>query len=206
MRRSCLVLCLLAIAAAAISAQPYVLLGAGASFMAQDTDARQPWNAASAGVMVQSLVDVTPNLGIYSAAAIGFVFASRDNGTALDVGQYQTLGLDLLFGIGYRLDLGAVTGVAAAGFYVGSKTLNASDSSLASFAAGGVGGGIGIAVLYSLSESWGIGGNVNAAYYFGIPGNSAPTMAPSGFGLFGGVGVAYFFRARPILAPGLSPY
>ena len=69
-----------------------------------------------------------------------------------------------------------------------------------------MGAGAGISVLYPLSESWGIGINLNAAYYFGIPSSSAPTMAPSGLGLFGGFGVVYIFRATPILGPGLSPY
>lgn len=206
MKKAYLCVFLLALAAGCLRAQPFVLVGAGMGYMDQKTEANQPWNAASAGLMAQTYVDLTPSFGIYTAASVGFVFASRSDESALDVGQYQTVALNLLLGVGLRLPLDPVVGVLGGGIYIGSTTMDASGNTLSSIAAGGVGAGVGMSVLYSLTESWGIGANLNAAYYFGIPGNSAPTMAPSGLGLFGGLGVVYIFRAEPILGPGLSPF
>ena len=204
--RTGMAICILLVATAHVPAQPFVLVGAGAGYMDQKTEANQPWSATSAGVMLQSYVDLTPSFGMYTAAVLGFVAASRDNGTALDVGQYQTLSLDFLLGIGLRVPLDPITGVIGGGIYLGSTTMNASGDTLSSFAAGGVGVGAGLSVLYPLSESWGIGATVNAAYFFGIPGSSTPTMAPSGFTFFGGLGVAYTFPAEPLLGPGISRF
>ncbi len=166
-----------------------------------------PWSATSLGVFGQSYIDLTAALGLYSAAAIGFVVASQDNGITLDPGQYQTFSLNVLLGIGSRITLGSLTGIAGAGIYFGSISLNAVNyNTYASYDAGGAGAGVGVSVAYSLSHNWGIGANVNAAYYFSLPSSSAPTMAPSGISVFGGLGVSYFYHPGSRFKPGVSRY
>jgi hypothetical protein len=175
--------------------------------MSQADSAANPWSAVSIGFLAQSSVDLSPTFGLYSAAAIGLVVRSQDGGILLDAGQYQTLSLNLLVGIAYKVTLDNLTGTAGAGFYFGSTMLNASNNSLSSYDAGGPGAGIGVSVLYSPAFSnWGIGANVNAAYYFTIPGSSAPTMAPSGFVVFGGVGVVLYYQPGAGLPPAVSRF
>ncbi|MGA2640563.1 MAG: hypothetical protein ABSG21_06625, partial [Spirochaetia bacterium] len=114
------------------------------------------------------------------------------------------LSLNVLLGIGYKLSLGRLIGMAGAGLYLGSNTLQAVNDTLSSYAAGGVGGGIGASLLYSLTYNWGIGANVNFAYYFTIPSDSAPTMAPTGISIFGGIGITLFLRSAPDFSSGVS--
>lgn len=206
-----LLACVLAFAsgtvpAGTLPAEPLLLLGGSAAYASQDDAAAHPWSATSLGLFEQSYIDVSPSFGIYTAATIGFVVRSQDNGNSLDVGQYQTLSLNVLLGVGYRMAFAKWTGVAAAGISLGSTALNASNSTLSSFNAGGAGAGIGASLVYALTYSWGIGANVNTAYYFAIPGNVVPTMAPSGISVFGGIGVVFFFRTGARLPPAVSRY
>ena len=96
--------------------------------------------------------------------------------------------------------------MVGAGFYFGTNTLSASDNTLSSYPAGGVGGGVGASFVYALSYTWGIGANIDAAYYFAIPGAAPSTMGPSGFCLFGGLGVVYYLRPAADLGPSVSPF
>ena len=174
--------------------------------MSQPTVSNQPWDAEAAGLALLSYVDVSPYLGAYTAATLGFVVASHAGGAALDVGRYQTFSINALIGIGTAVRFDPLTALAGAGIYLGANSLNSQDSTLSSFAAGGAGAGLGVSLIYSLSYAWGIGVNANAAYYFAIPGNAAPVMAASGFCVFGGIGVTYFFHPGANLGPGVSPY
>ncbi len=207
MNRRGILACLLLLAARAALADPILMFGGSFGYASQDTVAMQPWSATSLGLFVQSYLDLSPAFGLYSAATIGFIVASQADGVALDPGEYQTFNLNALLGVGSRIDFGRLTGVAGAGIYVGSRSLNAvTNSSLSSYYAGGVGGGLGVSFAYAISRSWGVGANVNAAYYFAIPGNTAPTMAPTGFSIFGGIGVTYFPHQTLDFGPGVSRY
>jgi hypothetical protein len=206
MKRLWILSCMLAIAVGSLSAEPFLLLGGSMGYTSQNDAAQHLWSAASVGLLQQSYVDLTPAFGLYSAATIGFIIQSQDNGIALDVGQYQTFGLNILLGIGYRMAFEKLTGLAAAGVYFGSTMLNATNYSLSSFDAGGAGVGIGASLLYSPAFNWGIGANVNAAYYLMIPGNAAPTMAPSGISVFGGLGVVFFYQSNANLPSGVTRF
>ncbi len=197
---------LLFLAAGALSAGPMVLLGGSAAYASQDTEANQPWDAEAVGLAAQSYIDIGPNLGAYTAATIGFVVASHAAGVGLDIGQYQTFSINVLLGIGTEVGFDPLGLVAGAGLYFGANSLNSNNGTLSSYAAGGIGGGIGLSFLYSFSYDWGIGVNVNAAYYFAIPGSSTPTMAASGFSVFGGLGLTYFFHPSTDIGPGISRY
>ena len=206
MNKNCALLCLLVTAAAALPAESILLAGGSAGYVSQSTSAMHPWSAVSLGVAAQFYNDLASRLGLYSVATIGFIVGSQDNGIALDPGQYQTISLNVLLGAGYRMRLSRVTCIVGAGVYFGVNDLNSLNNTSSSYSAGGVGGGIGASLIYSLSYNWGVGANVNAAYYFMIPGESAPTLAPSGISLFGGVGIAYFFQPAPRLGSGVSRY
>jgi len=201
-----IICCILVLAAGALPAEPFLLLGGSAGFVSQNDEAMNPWSAVSLGVAEQSYVDLTPTFGLYSAAALGFVIRSQDNGIVLNVGQYQTMSLNVLLGVGYRMTFEKLTGVAGAGIYFGSTMLTAGNYSLSSIAAGGAGVGIGASLMYSPMFTWGIGANVNAAYYLTIPGNAAPTMASSGVSIFGGFGVVFFFGSRADARPGITRF
>jgi hypothetical protein len=207
LKRRGILACMFLIAVSALPAEPVLLFGGSFGYASQDTVAMQPWSATSLGVFLQSYLDFTPAFGLYSAATIGFIIASQDNGVALDPGQYQTFSLNALLGIGTRIALGRLTGIAGAGIYFGSSSLSAIDyNTFSSYYAGGAGAGFGVSIAYSLSYNWGIGANVNAAYYFTLPSNSPPTMAPSGFSVFGGVGVTYFYHSTANFEPGVSRF
>jgi hypothetical protein len=110
------------------------------------------------------------------------------------MGQYQSLSLDVLLGMGFKLAMApALTGIAGAGIYMGTHLLNSGNHSLSSYYAGGFGAGVGASLLYSLSYNWGIGLNVNVAYSFANPGDSALTMSQNGLSVFGGIGLSYSF-------------
>jgi hypothetical protein len=204
--RSRILLVLLAAAAPVLHAQSFVLAGAGAGYVSQPTASLHPWSADSLGLSLHSYNQLTGGFGVYAAAAIGFIAAAQENGVALDPGMYQTSSLEVILGVGTGITLDRMTGVAGAGIYFGTNSLAASDKTLSSYAAGGVGGGIGVSLLYALSYTWGIGVNLNAAYYFAIPGDSPSTMGPSGFCLFGGLGMVYYFRPAADLGPSISRY
>lgn len=206
MTRYRVLLWLLVAAAPAVNAQSFVLAGAGAGFVSQSTASTLPWSADSLGVMLHSYNELAAGVGIYTAAALGFIVASAENGAALDTGQYQTSSLNFILGVGTGLSLGRVTGVVGAGIYFGANALTASNNTLSSYAAGGAGAGIGASLTYALSYNWGVGANVNAAYYFAIPGATASTMGPSGFCLFGGLGVVYYLRPAADMGPSLSRF
>ncbi len=110
MKRRWTLACLLVIAAGALPAEPILLFGGSFGYASQDTAAMQPWSATSVGLFAQSYVDLTATVGLYSAATIGFIVASQDNGIALDPGQYQTFSLNVLLGVGYRIAWGRLTG------------------------------------------------------------------------------------------------
>jgi hypothetical protein len=189
---------LLIAAAFILPANSILLFGGSMSYTNQNTAGGQPWSETSVGVMLQSYFDVSDTLGIYSAATLGFPVGAQESGASLNIGSYQGIGLNILLGVGYRMTITPwLTAIGGAGMYLGSATLAASNQSLSSFYAGGFGAGIGLSLLYSLSMNWGIGINVNAAYSFANPGDVAPTMAPNGIGLFGGIGVTYF--SYPVL-------
>jgi hypothetical protein len=175
-------------------------------YVSQNDEAMHPWSATSVGLLEQSYIGLTSTFGVYSAATIGFIIHSQDNGIVLDAGQYQTLSLNILLGVGFEMTFEKLTGVAGAGLYFGSTMLNAINSSLSSFGAGGAGVGIGASLMYSPTLKWGIGANVNAAYYLMIPGNAAPTMAPSGIGIFGGLGVVFFYQSNSNLPSGVTRF
>jgi hypothetical protein len=205
MRRNIILACLLVAVGSALPAESFIFVGAGMGYVSQDTAANRPWSAVPLGLIEQSYNDLTANLGIYSAASIGFLVSSRTDGTGLDLGQYNTFSLNVLLGLGWQIALDKLIATAAAGIYFGADTLSSLSATLSSYTAGGAGGGVGLPLLYSISYNWGLGATVNAAYYFSIPGNTAPTMAPSGFTVFGGVGVSYFFQPSPNLG-GISRY
>jgi hypothetical protein len=205
-RRYRILLWLLISAAPALHGQSFVLAGAGAGFVSQPTASMNPWSADSLGVILHAYNELAAGVGVYTAAAIGFIVASAENGVALNTGQYQTTSLDFILGIGTGVTLDRLAGVVGAGIYFGTNALGASNNTLSSFSAGGVGGGIGASLVYALSFTWGIGANINAAYYFAIPGATSPTMGPSGFCLFGGIGVVYYFRPSAALGPSVSHY
>jgi hypothetical protein len=206
MKRDCILAYLLAVAAVALPAESFLLLGGSIGYVSQNTAAMHPWSATSLSLMEQSSIDLTESFGMYSAATIGFIIGAQDNGIVLDPGQYQTISLNVLLGVGWSIALERLTGVAGVGVYFGSNTLNSSNNTFSSYAAGGVGGGIGASLIYSLSYNWGVGANVNAAYYFMIPGEIAPAMAPSGVSVFGGIGFVYFFRSTRYTGSGVSRY
>lgn len=201
-----LLVCLLAAAAPLLHGQSYLFAGVGTSYASQPTASLNPWGAESLGVSLHSYSEVAAGLGVYAAATLGFIVASQESGGALDTGRYQTASLNFLAGVGTGIVLDRLIGVIGAGFYLGENTLTASDNTLSSYPAGGVGGGIGASVVYALSYSWGLGVNVNAAYYFAIPGTTAETMGPSGFCVFGGIGVVYYLRPATDLGPSVSRY
>jgi hypothetical protein len=204
--RYCILLWLLIPAAPALHGQSFVLAGAGAGFVSQPTASMNPWSADSLGVLLHACNELAAGIGVYTAAAIGFIVASAENGVGLDTGQYQTTSLDLILGVDTGITLDRLTGVVGAGIYFGTNALDASNNTLSSLAAGGVGGGIGASLVYALSSTWGIGANINAAYYFAIPGVTSPTMGPSGFCLFGGIGVVYYLRPAADMGPSVSRY
>jgi len=189
-----------------LCADAFVLLGGSMGYTSQNTAAMHPWSATSLGLSEQSYLAMDGSTGLYSAAAIGFIIRSQDNGIMLDPGQYQTLSLNILLGIGYKLSLDRLIGIAGAGLYFGSNTLQAENGTLSSYDAGGVGGGIGASLLYSLAYNWGIGANVQVAYYFMIPSDTNPTMSPTGISIFGGIGVIFFLRSTPDLGSGISRF
>lgn len=200
-----ILVCLLASATSALPAEAIVLFGGSMGYASQNTAAMHPWSATSLGLLEQSYFDMTTSFGLYNAATIGFIIGSQDNGVALDPGQYQTLSLNILLGIGYKIAFAtSLTAVAGAGLYFGSNSLNAINYTLSSYQAGGVGAGVGISLLYSLTFNWGIGANVNAAYYFMIPGDVAPTMSPSGISVFGGIGITFFYQPTRDFGSGVS--
>jgi hypothetical protein len=169
------------------------LLGGSMGYTNQATAANHPWSATSLGIMEQSYFDVSETLGVYTAATLGFMAGSQDNGTALDVGKYQGIALNVLLGLGYRLPLTPwLSAIGGAGMYLGSTTLAAADQTLSSYYGGGLGAGVGVSLMYALSLNWGIGVNVNAAWFFANPGDRGATMSASGVSLFGGIGVTWF--------------
>ena len=193
-KKAWILLCLFIPAASTLSAEAVLLFGPGMGYAAQNTAAGHPWNATSLGFMEQSYIGMSDAWGFYTAEAIGIIFASADNGVSLSMGQYQALSLDILLGMGFKLPLApSLTGIAGAGIYMGSHLLNPSNYSLSTDYAGGFGAGIGASLLYSLSLNWGIGVNVNVAYSFANPGDSALTMSPNAVSLFGGIGLSYSF-------------
>ena len=205
MNKLWVVICLFASTTSALPAEPIVLFGGSMGFASQDTVAMHPWSATSLGLFEQAYFDLAGSFGLYNAATIGFIVASQDNGVALDPGQYQTLSLNILLGIGYQMAFApSLIAVAGAGVYFGSSSLNSVNDTLSSYQAGGVGAGVGISLLYSLTFNWGIGANVNAAYYFTIPGEVAPTMSPSGISVFGGIGITFFYKSTREFGPGVS--
>jgi hypothetical protein len=176
----------------ALPASAIVLLGGSVGYSQQDTAGGHPWSATSVGFMQQSYFDISDFLGVYTAATLGFMVGSQDNGTALNIGQYQGLDLDILLGIGARVPLTPfLTAIGGAGIYMGSATLAAGNQTLSSYYAGGFGAGVGLSLLYALSMNWGIGCNLNAAYSFVNPGDAGLTMSPRGISLFGGIGVTW---------------
>ncbi|MGA2477148.1 MAG: hypothetical protein ABSG63_00170 [Spirochaetia bacterium] len=198
MKKLLIAVSLFAAAAGTLSANAIWLFGGGVGYTNQATAGGHPWSASSLGLMVNSYFDVNGSLGVYSAATIGFMAGAQDNGTTLNVAQYQNIGLNILLGVGYRMPLTpGLTAIGGAGMYLGSATLAANNQTLSSYFAGGFGAGIGLSLLYAISMNWGIGVNINAAYSFANPGDVAPTMSPQGIGIFGGIGVTYF--AYPVL-------
>jgi hypothetical protein len=199
MKKLLILICLLASATRALPASAIWLFGGGMGYTNQNTAAMHPWSATSIGVMEQSYFDVSETLGVFTAATLGFMVNSQDNGAALDIGQYQAFAVNVLLGIGLRIPLTpALTTIGGAGIYMGSAMLTASNQTLSSYYAGGFGAGIGLSLMYSLSINWGIGVNINAAYSFANPGDAAPTMAANGVHLFGGIGVTWF--SYPVIA------
>jgi hypothetical protein len=194
MKKLCICACLLGLATGVLPAESFLLFGGSFGYTSQNTAALDPWSATSLGVFGQSYFDSNGPLGSYTAATVGLVVGSQSNGTSLDPTQYQTFSLNILSGIGYRVALGGLTAIAGAGLYIGSTSLSAVNASLSSYVAGGVGAGIGASLLYSLAYNWGIGLNVNASYYFTIPGDVVSTLSPSGFTVFGGIGMIYFYQ------------
>lgn len=129
MKRLLILFCLLVLSASALPAQGMAIavLGAWTGYASQDTAAGNPWNASSGGIFMSGHTywPGSPFV-MYWAAMFGGVLDSKDNGNAIDLGQYRALvfpfptNIDVLWGFGYRLPLGNPwTAVLAAGFYMG---------------------------------------------------------------------------------------
>ena len=196
MRRSLLVLFMLAAAAASLPAAGLWMLGAGVGYAAQDTASGEPWNAVSLGIMETTFSDSGEGYGLFTAGTLGLLLSSTVNGAHLDLNQYTLGGLDLNLLFGFALQLPFFprwTVVAGAGVFYGITLLQTTNHALASFSAGGVGPGAGIALCYPVFRDWQVGVSFNAGYSLVNPADMGPTMYPMGLRLFGGVGLAKSF-------------
>jgi hypothetical protein len=188
----------LSVSALSAQGKAIVILGGGIGEASQDTSAGTPWNASSGGIFMSGYMYWPGNSFVmYWAAMFGRVLDSEDDGDAIDLGQYRALlfsfptNMDVLWGFGYRLQLGkSWTAVLAAGFYTGATVLLRKNVSSPEYDKGGYGPGIGASLSYSLASNLGIGASVNLGYSLDIKGDEYLMGSKRGLSVFGGVGLA----------------